>query len=1060
MNDQKPSSPFSHVAPGVDLPELDARVLALWDRTDAFHTSIEMRPPESEYTFYDGPPFATGSPHYGHILQGVVKDIVPRYWTMRGHRVERRFGWDTHGLPIEMEVQKRLGVSGPREIEAYGVGRFNEAARELVENTTTDWYDITRRIGRWVDFEDDYKTMDIEFMESVWWGFKQLWDRGLVYKAFKVLPYSWGATTSLSNFEVNLGGYRDVEDPSVTLRLRITEGNAFAETGDYLLVWTTTPWTLPGNLAVAVGAGIDYVRVADDGEHYWIAGERVGTEWTEDPPEVVGTATGEELLGISYEPPFPHFAEERERGAFRVIAMDEVTTEDGTGMVHTAPAYGEADFHAMRAAGIESLVDPIDLEARFTDAVPEVEGLHVKAADAVLIDLLRDNGVLVHSGTIIHSYPFCWRTDTPLIYKAIPSWYVNVEAIKDRMVELNDGIHWVPDYVGAKRFGNWLEDARDWAISRNRFWGTTIPIWECDACEETVCLGSRDELEALSGVRTDDLHKHILDPITWSCSACGGMMTRVPEVLDTWFDSGSMPYAQVHYPFENKERFERGFPANFIAEGLDQTRGWFYTLLIMSTGIFDKAPFQNCVVTGLVLAEDGRKMSKSLKNYPDPTHVLDKFGADALRAYLINSPVVRADPLRFSEEGVREVVRTVLLPWWNAFSFFMTYAEADGITDADLAAAPAVAERPEIDRWILSVLQTLISTVNREMEAYRLFAVTPPIIGFVEHLTNWYIRRTRRRFWKHRGGADERDKLAAFATLHEVLTTFSTVAAPVLPFMAEDIYQRLVRPTETNGAASVHLLDYPEADAALIDAELEADMVAARTVVNLGRALRKRNEIRVRQPLERVTIVTTQAPLQRAIRRHVALIADELNVRTVEIETEESDLVELSAKADFKRLGPRFGKDTKAVAAVIAGLDNDAVADLLAGNELTVMDVTLTSDDIVVARTPRAGMIVAAEGPFTVALDTRLTDDLIVEGVARELVNRIQMLRRSEGLAVTDRVLVRWTSTADGVAAAFGRHGAFIAGEVLASGIERDEALTNEPVDIDGASVAISVSSV
>jgi isoleucyl-tRNA synthetase len=1019
-----------------------------------------MRPPESEYTFYDGPPFATGSPHYGHILQGVVKDIVPRYWTMRGHRVERRFGWDTHGLPVEMEVQKRLGVSGPREIEAFGVARFNEAARELVENTTTDWYDITRRIGRWVDFEDDYKTMDVEFMESVWWGFKQLWDRGLVYKAFKVLPYSWGATTTLSNFEVNLGGYKDVEDPSVTLRLRITEGNAFAETGDYLLVWTTTPWTLPGNLAVAVGDDIDYVRVEDDGDHYWVAAERVGSVWSESPPEIVGTATGEELLGISYEPPFPYFRDEYARGAFRVIAMDEVTTEDGTGLVHTAPAYGEADFHALRAAGIDALVDPVDLEAKFTDAVPEVEGMHVKAADPVLLDVLRERGVLVHSGTIVHSYPFCWRTDTPLIYKAIPSWYVNVEAIKDRMVALNRTIRWVPDYVGSKRFGNWLEDARDYAISRNRFWGTTIPIWECDTCDETVCLGSRDELEALSGVSTDDLHKHVLDPITWPCSECGGTMKRVPEVLDTWFDSGSMPYAQVHYPFENKERFERGFPANFIAEGLDQTRGWFYTLLIMSTGIFDEAPFQNCVVTGLVLAEDGRKMSKSLKNYPDPTHVIDAFGADALRAYLINSPVVRADPLRFSEDGVREVVRTVLFPWWNAFSFFTTYAEADGITDADLAAAPPVAERPEIDRWILSVLQTLISTVNREMEAYRLFAVTPPIIGFVEHLTNWYIRRTRRRFWSRRDASDERDKLAAFATLHEVLTTFSTVAAPVLPFMAEDIYQRLVRPADGSAPASVHLLDYPQADASLIDEDLEADMVAVRTVVNLGRALRKRHDVRVRQPLARVTIVTREASLREAIGRHSALIAEELNVRSVDVESEESHLVELSAKADFRRLGPRFGKDTKAVAAAIAALDNEAVASILDGGALAVMGASLTTEDIIVTRTPRAGMIVAAEGPFTVALDTQLTEDLTLEGIARELVNRLQMLRRSEGLAVTDRVVVRWTSDAEAVQAAFDRHAGFIAGEVLASGIERDDSLRSDPVDIDGVTVRISVSAV
>lgn len=1058
MNEQQPVSHFSRVEPGIDLSELDARVLALWDRIDAFRTSVEMRSPETEYTFYDGPPFATGSPHYGHILQGVVKDIVPRYWTMRGHRVERRFGWDTHGLPVEMEVQKRLGVSGPREIEELGVARFNEAARELVNQTTSDWRDLTRRIGRWVDFDDDYKTMDLGFMESVWWGFKQLWDNGLIYKAFKVLPYSWGAMTSLSNFEVNLGGYRDVEDPSITLRLAVTEGNDHAEVGDYLLVWTTTPWTLLGNLAVGVGSDIEYVRVVDDGDRYWVARERVDAIWPNEPPPIVSSATGEDLVGVGYDPPFAHFIEQRANGGFRVIPMDGVTTEDGSGLVHAAPAYGEADFLAFRKAGIDALVDPIDLEARFTDEVPEVAGLHVKAADPVLIDLLRDRGVLVHAGTITHSYPFCWRTDTPLIYKAIPSWYVNVEAIKDRMVELNDTIHWVPEYVGTRRFGNWLEEARDYAISRSRFWGTTIPIWVCDTCEESVCIGSLDELEELSGVRTDDLHKHIVDPITWSCARCDGTMVRVPEVLDTWFDSGSMPFAQVHYPFENKERFERGFPANFIAEGLDQTRGWFYTLLIMSTGIFDSSPFQNCVVTGMILAEDGRKMSKSLKNYPDPAHVLDEFGADALRAYLINSPVVRADPIRFSEDAVREVARTVLLPWWNALSFFTTYAEADEITDADLAAAPPVAARPEIDRWILSVLQSLIARVNDEMEAYRLFAVTPPIVGFIEHLTNWYIRRSRRRFWSHRGGGDESDKLAAFATLHEILLSFATVAAPVLPFMSEEIYQRLARPDETAATPSVHLLDYPNADVTLIDASLERAMAATRTVVNLGRGLRKRSDLRVRQPLSRVTIATREPELRTAIATHQALITEELNVHRVEVQAEETDLVEFSAKADFGRLGPRLGKEVRAVAGAIAALDHSTIADILDGGTIEIRESAIAAADIVVSRTPREGTVVAAEGAITVALETTLTDDLRTEGVVRELVNRIQMLRRSEGLAVTDRIRIAWSSPADRVAEAFERFGDLIGSEVLAVGINRVPASsTGESIDIDGRPVTLVI---
>ena len=1060
MNDERhapvPETPaLVRVEPSVSFPALDRRILEFWDSIDAFKTSVEMRPRSSEYTFYDGPPFATGSPHYGHILQGVVKDIVPRYWTMRGHRVERRFGWDTHGLPVEMEVQKQLGVSGPREIEELGVARFNEAARALVDHTTEDWYDITRRIGRWVDFDDDYKTMDLSFMESVWWGFKQLWDKGLIYREFKVLPYSWGATTPLSNFEVNLGGYRDVEDPSIIVRVRVVAGHGPVAAGDWLLIWTTTPWTLPANLAIAVGPDMEYVRVTDDGDHYWIARDRIIEVWPDGEPTITATASGRDLVGSAYTPMFDYFS--GEPGAFRVITSDDVTTEEGTGLVHMAPAYGEADFSALRNAGIEALVDPIDAEARFTDEVPDVAGMHVKDADSVLVGLLRDQGTLVHEGRIRHSYPFCWRTDTPLIYKAIPSWYVNVEAIKDRMVDLNGGIRWVPEYVGAKRFGNWLEDARDWAISRNRYWGTTIPIWECDACGEQVCVGSLDELEALSGQRPDDLHKHILDPVTWPCSNCESTMRRVPEVLDTWYDSGSMPFAQNHYPFENAERFDATFPANFIAEGLDQTRGWFYTLLVLSAGIFDTAPFQNCVVTGMILAEDGRKMSKSLKNYPDPAHVLDEFGADAMRAYLINSPVVRADPLRFSEEGVREVVRTVLLPFWNAYSFFTTYAEADHITAADLVDAPPVADRPEIDRWIISVLQSLIADVNREMESYRLFAVIPPIIAFIGDLTNWYIRRSRRRFWSHRAPGDDVDKLAAFATLYDVLVTFSKVAAPVLPFITEEMYRGLVFDRDDETPASVHHCDYPTAADGLIDTELETAMRVSRIVVNLGRGLRKRNDLRVRQPLTRVTVVSRDPVVRAAVESHRSLIREELNVRAVDVSDDETGLVVLSAKANFKVLGPRLGKRTRDVAAHIEALDHVTIAAILDGTSITVDDEVITVDDLVVTRAAAEGMAVAAEGAVSLAIDTDLTDDLLVEGTARELISRIQSMRREAGLAVTDRIALSWSSGDDRIGVAFAEHGDMIAGEVLAVDVSESPDSDGETVEVNGAEAMITV---
>ncbi|MFV1998934.1 MAG: isoleucine--tRNA ligase [Acidimicrobiia bacterium] len=1054
------TSDFPKVSSTVDLPRLDARVLEFWDSIDAFKTSIEMRDIESEYAFYDGPPFATGSPHYGHILQGVVKDIVPRYWTMRGRRVERRFGWDTHGLPVEMEVEKQLGVSGPQEINKIGIDTFNEACRAMVNNTTGDWYDVTRRIGRWVDFDNDYKTMDVDFMESVWWVFRQLWDRGLVYRDFKVLPYSYGATTPLSNFEANLD-YRDVDDPAITVRVQASTDNGPVCAGDWFVVWTTTPWTLPGNLAIAVGKGIEYTKVTkpDDHRSYWVATDRLEAVFGDDAVRET-TATGSDLIGSSYIPPFLYFENERGSGAFVVVASDDVSTDTGTGLVHMAPAYGEADFRAMQAAGITSLVDPVDAQGRFTQDVPDVAGLNVKDADAPLITLLDENGALFHRATINHSYPFCWRTGTPLIYKAIPTWFVAVEKFRERMVEVNKDIRWVPEAIGSKRFGNWLEAARDWAISRNRYWGSAIPVWECDNCDEQIAVSSRQELFELSDTMLDDIHKHFVDRVTFDCSACGGTMTRVPEVLDCWFESGSMPFAQIHYPFENEERFARRFPADFIAEGLDQTRGWFYTLLVLSTAITDEAPFQNCVVTGMILAEDGRKMSKSLKNYPDPTHVIDEFGGDALRAYLINSPVVRGEPLRFSEPGVRDVVRTVLLPLWNSYSFFTTYAEADGLTAADLESAPPLAERSEIDRWIVSVLQSLIADVNTEMEAYRLYSVVPPIIGFVGHLTNWYIRRTRRRFWSHRGAGNEADKMAAFATLHDVLTTFSRVAAPILPFITEEIYQGLVRSVDADAPASVHHTDYPVANVSAIDRDLEEAMEVVRTVVSLGRGLRKRHDIRVRQPLASVTVVTRSAELRASINAHTALIAEELNVKQVVVEQDEAGLVDLEARANFKTLGPRLGKSMKDAARSIADLTHDVIAAILDGDSHTIDGHVITEEDLVVSRQPREGTVVATVGPISVALDTTVDEVLVVEGMAREIINRVQAARRTLDFDVTDRIHVRWTSTSDAVISAFDVHGDLIAGEVLASDISRSDSSEADIVDLAGEHVQIEITRV
>jgi isoleucyl-tRNA synthetase len=1062
VDDSKPkprSGDFSRAESRLDLPALDQRILQLWDDIDAFAQSVALRPEESEYTFYDGPPFATGSPHYGHILQGVVKDIVPRYWTMRGRRVERRFGWDVHGLPVEMEVEKQLGVSGPRQILEYGVDTFNEACRTMVQATTDEWETITRRIGRWVDFANDYKTMDVDFMESVWWVFRSLWDKGLIYKDFKVLPYSWGATTPLSNFEANLD-YRDVDDPAITVRLAVPRTFGPVAAGDYLLIWTTTPWTLPANLAVAVGADINYVRVrgAVDGFEgtYWVAADLADDFLAADAARLA-TARGSELVGAEYTPPFDYFEEEHANGAFRVIASDDVTVAEGTGLVHMAPAYGEADFYALNHAGIDLMVDPVDAEARFTTAVPDVAGVNVKDADATLIRILKDREAIVRHQQIRHSYPFCWRTETPLIYKAIPTWFVNVESFRERMVEVNETVHWVPEVVGDRRFGNWLEGARDWAISRNRYWGSCIPVWECDRCAHQVCVGSRRELQELSGVWVEDLHKHFVDPVTFPCPECEGTMHRVPEVLDCWFESGSMPYAQIHYPFENEERFRRRYPANFIAEGLDQTRGWFYTLVVLGTALFDEAPFQNCIVTGMILAEDGRKMSKSLKNYPDPSGVLDEFGADALRAYLINSPVVRADPLRFSESGVREVVRTVLLPLWNAYSFFTTYAEADGISRADIHSAPPVTARPELDRWILSVLQSLIQQVNTEMEDYRLYNVIPPVIGFIDDMTNWYIRRSRRRFWSQRGSGDDVDKLAAFATLYEVLITFAKVAAPVLPFIAEELYQRLVKDLEPDAPASVHHSDYPVATGDMIDPGLEAAMTIVRTVVTLGHGLRKRHEIRVRQPLERLTVITRDDSVAAAVNSHLGLLMEELNVHSVAIDNEEDHLVQLSARANFKVLGPRLGKRTKEVAAAIEDLPHEEVSRLVDGATIDVAGTAIIEDDVVIKREPRPGLVVAASGAVSVALDVNVTPELAEEGLAREVISSIQGLRRDLDLEVSDRIAVTWCTRDEALASALRNHTDLISGEVLATTFEAGGEELGTAIDINGQQVWIRI---
>lgn len=1066
-------------------PALEQEVLQFWRDHQTFARQLAQG--DKDFVFYDGPPFATGTPHYGHLLAGTLKDIVPRYWAMRGYRVERRFGWDTHGLPVEMEIEKEHGIKSPSEVRAFGIDKYNEACRSIVLRYTGLWRQTVERMGRWVDFDNDYKTMDPTFMESVWWVFAQLWDKGLIYQGYKVMPYSWRLGTPLSNFEAGMD-YRTVQDPAVTVRFPLRPGQQLPDgrsANDVsILAWTTTPWTLPSNMALCVGPEIVYVLASpkDSAETLLLAApladKVLGAGWTQHA-EYVGSA----LVGLTYDPPFGCYLDARDEGAFRVIADGYVTTEDGTGVVHTAPAFGEDDWRIAQAFGVP-LRDAVDLEGKFTSDVAGIDGgsvvgLTVKEADRLLIRALKDSGRLFKQATLDHEYPFCWRSGTPLIYKAMPTWFVKVSAIKDRMVELNQQTRWVPDYVGDKRFGNWLRDARDWAISRNRFWGTPLPVWVCDNCGAREVIGSIADLQRKSGQPVTDLHMHHVDPLTWTCSACAkadsgsgagaatgagcGTMRRIPEVLDCWFESGAMPYAQNHYPFENKELVEQNLPAEFIAEGLDQTRGWFYTLLVLSTALFDRPAFRNVIVNGLILAEDGQKMSKRLKNYPDPGVILETYGADALRAYLSTSPAVRAEPMRFAEAGVREVVRSVVLPLWNAYAFFATYAAVDGWQPGKTI---ALADRSLLDRWILSVVQSVVADVNREMQAYRLYNVIPRVLGILDDLTNWYIRRSRRRFWKSESDAD---KAAAFATLYEVLTLLSRLLAPILPFMAEVLYQRLEAGfASAEGDKSVHLQRFPNADASLQDEGLEARMALVRSVVRLGRNLREQTKINVRQPLQTLTVALQDGasdPQYSWLADHpelVEIIADELNVKVVSVDVDgPGHLVERKAVLNFKAAAKKLGAQTKAVAAALQALTSPQVAALqqsLAAGTASVEGAALLADDVEIRVTPRAGLTVAAEGRLTVALDTALTEPLRREGLARELVNRIQNLRKDTGLEVEERMALTIATSGTLLPEVVAEHRAYLETETLAQHVHvvaLDDA--SDAVELAGERVALRI---
>jgi isoleucyl-tRNA synthetase len=1009
-------------------PELEEGVLAYWAAQETFPASVEQRPADNEFVFYDGPPFANGLPHYGHLITGYVKDVVPRFRTMQGKRVERRFGWDCHGLPAEVEAERLLGISGKAEIMEMGIEKFNEACRESVLRYTREWRGYVTRQARWVDFDHDYKTLDLSYMESVMWAFRQLWDKGLVYEGFKVLPYCWRCETPLSNHELRMDDdvYKERQDPSVTVRFRL-------ETGEWLLAWTTTPWTLPSNLAAAVGADISYTVLEKDGERYILARDRQAAYERElEGAAIVGELTGAELAGRRYEPLFPYLADAEKFGtqdAFRVILSDDVTTEDGTGVVHMAPAYGEADAVACNAAGIPTVLT-VDEHALFTSVVPDFEGQHVFDANAGITAKLRDQGSLVRRETYSHSYPHCWRCRNPLIYKALSSWFVEVTKFKDRMVELNQQITWVPGHIKDGQFGKWLENARDWSISRNRFWGSPIPVWQSDDPNypRTDVYGSLDELERDFGVRPDDLHRPGIDNLTRpnpDDPTGKSTMRRVPEVLDCWFESGSMPFAQVHYPFENADWFDSHYPGDFIVEYIGQTRGWFYLLHVLATALFDRPAFRSCVSHGIILGSDGQKMSKSLRNYPDVNEVFDTYGSDAMRWFLMSSPILRGGNLVVNEPSIRDAVRQAILPLWNSYYFFALYANAE-----NYQAKASTASEHVLDRYILAKTRAAASEMAGLLDEYNVPTACQVLREYLEGLTNWYIRRSRDRFWAG-------DK-AALDTLWTVLEAICRAAAPLLPLTTEAIWRGLT------GEPSVHLADWPELAGWPEDADLASAMDLVRAVCSTALGLRKARQLRVRLPLARLTVGHPDA---QSLAPYADLIRDEVNVKDVELLSDPAGLGTFELAVNPRTLGPRIGAKVQEVIKAVKAGNWERHGDSLtaAGIELAPGEFELrlaaADPDSTSALPGNAGLV---------ALDTTVTPELAAEGTARDVVRTVQQARRDAKLAVTDRI--RLTVGADGlVADAVRAFAEFIAGETLAVDVQVRPA---EDVDAPAQAVA------
>jgi isoleucyl-tRNA synthetase len=1038
-------------------PELEERMLERWRERDVFHRSLAQRQGAEIWSFYEGPPTANGRPGSHHVLARVFKDVYPRYRSMCGYRVPRKAGWDCHGLPVEIEVERQLGIASKQEIEEYGIDRFNARCRESVFEYVEEWNRLTERIGFWIDLDDPYVTLDDEYIESVWWSLRKLWEDDRLYEGHKVVPYCPRCGTALSSHEVALG-YEDVEDPSIYVRFPLL-GEDGSESGESLLVWTTTPWTLPGNVAVAVAPAVTYVK-ARVGEETLILAEPLVERVLGEGAEIAERLGGAELVGREYAGPI-FVLNDREPGGFPVIAGEFVTTEDGTGLVHIAPAFGEDDYAVAAAEGIfdptaqGTLYNPVMPDGTFDRRVSGFEGEFVKDPEVTrrLIDDLDRRGLLFREQVYEHAYPHCWRCGTPLLYYATSSWYIRTSEARDRLLADNERIGWHPEHIKHGRFGKWLENNVDWALSRDRYWGTPLPIWECtgEDCDGRFCAGSVAELrERAKGEVPDDLHRPYIDEVTVECEKCGGEMRRVESVIDTWYDSGAMPFAQFHYPFENEAEFEERFPADFICEAIDQTRGWFYTLLAESTLLFDTSSYRNCVCLGLILDPEGQKMSKSRGNVVEPWDVISAHGADAFRWYYLTAQQPWSG-YRFSIDTVGESVRQFLLTLWNTYSFWVLYANAEDLTPADFDGVEAM---EDLDRWALSKLQSTVATVRERMDDFDCTAAGKAIAEYVEELSNWYVRLSRRRFW-------EGDR-AAFATLRHCLLEIAALLAPFTPFLADEIHLNLA-----GGEAgelgerpdSVHLRDFPETDPALADPELEAAMEAVRLTVELGRAARAQAKAKVRQPLRRAVIVANDAE-RAAISASADLVKAELNVKELDFVSEEADLVSYAVKPNYRALGPRFGKRMPQVAAAVEALDPVHVAKVMAdGGEIGINvdggEHTIGPDEVSLALQPLDGYEVEAEAGHAVALQLELDDELRREGLAREIVHAVQNARKAAGLDISDRIALILGGDEDLLTAAR-EHEPYIANEVLAISLTYN-APDSPPIKVGGRDLRIQV---